>query len=126
MKNRNMRKVVDGSCIANQLAHDTDYCRRKKKKTRAKKSSDRNENKTHGDDHSFAFKVNCEIYCKNENNDVLSECDLVDTGAAYHIVSDKEKCIRYHENFDPKTHHIELADGSRSNNVARGDASVTV
>ena len=111
--------------------HDTEYCRRKKNKTHAKMSSDTNENKRHDDNnHSFAFKVNCEneIYYKNENSDVLSKCVLVDTGATSHIISDKDKFIRYDENFDPKTHYIELADGSRSNNVvkAKGDASVTV
>ena len=50
---------------------------------------------------------------------------LVDCGATTHIVHDS-KFTRFNQQFNPEHYYIELADGSRSNNVAlkRGDANV--
>ena len=51
---------------------------------------------------------------------------LVDTGATTHIVNKDVGFINYDESFDPKEHHIELADGSRTNNVAKKRGTLTI
>ena len=50
----------------------------------------------------------------------------MDCGATTHIVHDISKFISFDKQFNPEHHYIELADGSRSNNVTlkRGDANV--
>ena len=50
---------------------------------------------------------------------------LVDTGATSHIVA-KDILIRTDDGFNPAKHYMDLADATRSNNVAlkRGDAEV--
>jgi hypothetical protein len=50
----------------------------------------------------------------------------VDCGATTHIVHDISKFISFDKQFNPEHHYIELADGSRSNNVTlkRGDAQM--
>ena len=73
--------------------------------------------------HSFAFRINA------GNADVSSsKCNmlLVDCGATTHIITDSSKFIKYDESFKPDKHYIELADGTKANNVAlkRGDVSV--
>ena len=51
---------------------------------------------------------------------------LVDTGATAHIVTDLSKFNHFDATFKPEHHYIELADGTRANNVAlkKGDVSV--
>ena len=77
-----------------------------------------------GDVHSFVFNVG-EL---DSSKSVIGENAglLVDCGATTHIVNDESKFIRFDENFDPAHHFLELADGSRSNNLAtrKGDACV--
>ena len=53
---------------------------------------------------------------------------LVDTGATIHIIADESKFVRFDESFKPEKHYLELADGSRTNNIAlkKGDARVTI
>ncbi|PIK57781.1 hypothetical protein BSL78_05307 [Apostichopus japonicus] len=53
---------------------------------------------------------------------------LVDCGATTHIINDESKFVRFEDNFNPSDHYIELADGSRNNNVAikRGDAQISL
>ena len=84
-----------------------------------------------GHTHSFAFKVvdDCHAHsCQSSCNSVLDDSHglLVDCGATTHIVNDENKFFRFDENFDPAHHFIELADGSRTNNLAlkKGDACV--
>ena len=43
---------------------------------------------------------------------------LVDCGATAHIITDESKFSSFDESLKPETHYIELADGTRSNNVA--------
>ena len=101
--------------------HDTNYCRRK---NAAKVISEPNINKD-GDDsdnsHYFAFKASLD-------NIIYKNCDnlLVDCGATSHIINDQNKFIKFDNNFDPKSHFIELADSSRSNNVVKGRGDATV
>lgn len=109
--------------------HDTNFCRKNATKSLSYCSDD----KCSDDSHSFAFQL---IYSKptdrpmltRHNVDVSAHCLLVDCGATTHIVSDKSKFTCFDENFEPSTHFIELADGSRASGIVsgRGDASVRV
>lgn len=51
---------------------------------------------------------------------------MVDCGATSHILADINSFTRFEEDFNPSSHYMELADGTRMNNVAlrRGDAEV--
>ena len=48
------------------------------------------------------------------------ESILVDSGASSHIICDKDKFISFDEKYDPNSHVIELADGSRSTGMIKG------
>ena len=53
---------------------------------------------------------------------------LVDCGATNHVITDKSKFIHFEQNFEPRNHFVELADGSQANNiiVKRGDACINL
>ena len=53
---------------------------------------------------------------------------LVDCGATAHIITDESKFVNFDEMFKPEQHYIELADGTKSNNVAskRGNVAVSI
>ena len=74
------------------------------------------------DEHSFAFKVHPTLLSHYKPNGML-----VDTGATSHIVT-RDILKHIDGSFKPEKHYMELADGTRSNNVAikRGDAEVTL
>jgi len=74
------------------------------------------------DGHSFAFRISSEDDANGDNVRKL----LVDCGATAHIITDKEKFSNFDRNFDPSKHFIELADGSRTNNVVLGKGQATV
>jgi hypothetical protein len=100
--------------------HSDSTCRsQKKSKDQAKQVSEK-ENASK-DVHSFAFKVN------DEATGTINQMGmLIDTGATSHIVTtDILKQIDI-LTFKPSKHFIELADGTRSSNIAlkRGDAEV--
>ena len=64
----------------------------------------------------------------DENNDVKNDSLLVDCGATAHIINEERYFTSFDESYQPENHFIELADGSRSNNVAkkRGTAVVSI
>ena len=109
--------------ICKSKTHFTKDCRKRNYAKVANAEVSRN--CTNDDSHSFAMGINV-------GNDIRSdECFntlLVDCGATAHIVCDKNKFIRFDESFDTSMHYIELADGSRTNNLVygKGDASVTL
>lgn len=78
------------------------------------------------EDNSHNFAMKASIINKLSKVNVNSQCLLVDCGATSLIISDKSEFVRFDNNFDPSSHFIELADGSRTNNLVfgRGDASV--
>lgn len=51
---------------------------------------------------------------------------MVGYGATSHIITEKRRFTEFDLSFDPKKHYMELADGSRENNVALkcGDTEV--
>lgn len=71
------------------------------------------------DIHSFAFKV-CETV-----SGLRKQGLMVDTGATSHIIT--RDIFKTHDGtFDPSQHFIELADGSRKNNIVKkvGDVEI--
>lgn len=76
---------------------------------------------------SYNFRISVD-----ENFDVAADMNscslLVDSGATSHIINDRAKFVRLDPNFNPRKHFIELADGSRKNNLAsaKGDALVEI
>jgi hypothetical protein len=73
---------------------------------------------------SFAFKVSPRQSLQVHH--YLKASLLLDCGATTHIVNDKSNFTNFDERFNPEVHFIELADGTRRNNIAlnRGDAKV--
>ena len=92
--------------------HNTEVCC---KKDTAKTVSDDNK------DGSFAFKVTVGNF-----NTIRDNSLLVDTGATAHILNDKAKFLNFDDKFNPASHYIELADGSRAYGIvsAKGRAKV--
>ena len=81
-----------------------------------------------GQVHSFLFKISVadslhSVLDNTDKNDILVDC-----GATTHIVNDQSKFFKFDDNFNPSQHFIELADGSKTNNLAmkRGDACVNM
>ena len=104
--------------------HSTHQCRKKKGNHHAAKSMD------DCDDHTYQFHVGV---C--DNDDVKTEqvhlvglhSMLVDCGATItHIVTDKSKFVSFDQNFNPSDHFIELADGTKKNNLALGKGTAVV
>ena len=105
-------------------SHTDLECRRSKKKVSANDTV-----KTVNEDseeHSFVFKVD---HTKTNDNVITNVCNsvLVDCGATAHIVTSKESFLSM-KDLSTENHTIELADGSRSNNVVigKGNASISV
>ena len=99
--------------------HNTKECRKKNRETpEAVKTVQQGED-------AFVFKVSDEPPSDPDIDHVKASL-LVDCGATTHIVNDKSKFINFDKNFNSEVHFIELADGTRHNNIAleRGDAEV--
>lgn len=107
--------------------HDTNYCR---KKTSSAKSVQDNCDQSE-ETGSYNFLVSDDFDCGIADDSVSqinSSFLLVDSGATSHIISDQSKFVNLDKNFDPEKHFIELADGSRKNNIvsAKGDARIMI
>ncbi|XP_060907353.1 uncharacterized protein LOC132984488 [Labrus mixtus] len=101
--------------------HSNKTCRRKTNfKDDAKQTAERQEK--HEEEQTFVFKVSHNFL----PNDIKEKGLMVDCGATSHIITEKDKFTTFDESFNPMKHYMELADGSRANNVAlkRGDAEV--
>ncbi|XP_039874812.1 histone H2A-like [Simochromis diagramma] len=59
-----------------------------------------------------------------QRQDIRTKGLMVDTGAISHILNDKTAFKKFNDDFQPGTHCVELADGTRCKGVAegRGDA----
>ena len=115
-------KVADKWCQrCKNNTHNTKDCR-KGNSDAAKVAMGRKEQKLNNDssDHSFIFTIKDE-----ESRGEITANLLLDTGATSHIINDKSKFVDFDKKFDPRTHFIELADGSRANVVlGKGNAKV--
>eukprot|EP00794_Sanderia_malayensis_P008499 gene8499-9408_t len=105
--------------------HDTRFCRKKSEKSSVSKVDlvEKGESKCTEEKVDFFFKIGVDPNMELELGDVNL---LVDCGATTHIINDESKFVSFDQAFNPQKHYIELADGSRSNNVAlkRGTAKL--
>ena len=103
--------------------HTTGECRKNKKKPSSDTVKTVQED---ADDHSFVFKAD---YIQNTDTVLTDVCNsiLVDCGATAHIITSKESFLSM-QDLSTEKHVIELADGSRSDNVVlgKGNASISV
>lgn len=103
--------------------HSDETCRRRNKyKDDAKQTMEKQEDQQ--EEQTFVFKASQQFLPV----DIIREGLMVDCGATSHIITEKNKFIKFDETFDPKKHYMELANGSRTNNVAlkKGDANVSL
>ena len=75
-----------------------------------------------GEEHTFVFQLTDDQLPLETNNERL----LVDCGATTHIFNKDEYFVDEDPTFNPAEHFIELADGSRSNNIALKKGTVIV
>ena len=112
--------------ICRNNSHDTRFCRKAKSKDKVN-SVESSEHKSSDVSNNY-FTFNFTL--RKEDVDIVHKVNslLVDCGATTHIVNDLSKFVSFDENFDPKKHLIELADGSKLNNIAlnRGTASIAL
>ena len=75
--------------------------------------------------HLFVFTMKAG---SSESKVVKPNSLLVDCGSTSHIITDKSKFTRFDSTFNPSKHYIELANGTRANNIAlmRGDVDVVI
>ena len=117
----NKNKLWCSFCKTN--THTDKACRRKLRETTVKHmSSDYDDT----DLQSYAFKVddnNCDNTSMSQVNSLLVDC-----GATAHVMTNASKFIRFDEQFNPEKHFIELADGTKANNVAvkKGDVKLSL
>ena len=75
---------------------------------------------------TLAFKIGDVV----DSDDTLSQVNslLVDCGATSHVFTDASKFANFDKQFDLQKHFIELADGTKANNVAveRGSVKLTM
>ena len=100
--------------------HNTNECRRNRSNYAAKN--------VNVDDNSYGFAMKISDYDNINLTDATKNKLLVDCGETSHIITDKNKFVSFDSTFDPSSHYVELADGSRSNNVVygKGNASVVI
>ncbi len=100
--------------------HNDNACRKKKKASANDSSKGVSQGET--ESHSFAFMVNEESMCKVKCENSL----LVDCGATSHIITDRSKFIEFDKTFEPESHFIELANGTREHSTAKARGRVIV
>ena len=98
--------------VCKSSTHDTNYCR---KKNSAKFISDNEECEGSVGGTSYVFRVS--VHDAIASGDIDGCKLLVDCGATTHIVTDPSKFVTKDDCFDSSKHFIELADGSRKNNI---------
>ena len=94
--------------------HSEEACRRKTKhKDDVKQVADGQ--KDQEEELAYVFKDN-----------IKSNRLMVDCGATTHIITEGDAFAKFDKTFNPNEHYMELADGTRMNNVAlkRGNAEV--
>lgn len=109
--------------ICKNKTHFTKDCRRNRNKS---ESVNNISSSTNASDHQFAMKVN--EYDSLDSLDVVNNNLLVDCGATSHIITNKDLFVKFCDKFNSSSHYIELADGSRKNNIVygKGDACVHI
>ena len=114
--------------VCKSSSHSEESCRRKQKYNRNDTAVKCVQNKYTGENEIHDEEVSFIFMTSEENNDSKNDSLLVDCGATAHIINEERYFISFDESYQPENHFIELADGSRSNNVAkkRGTAVVSI
>ena len=112
------RRVWCGHCKNN--THQESLCKKKGGQDNARKVVEEQ-----NDDQDHFFKVK---HIKNERlpDNVKKKGIMVDAGATSHIVNDIRKFKSFDSSFQPETHSVELADGTKCSGIAqqRGTAMI--
>ena len=131
--NLNLSKKWCNNCKSR--THNTNECRRSKPSPSSTNSMSAEDNfidkpRPNEQSHSYMFSASA-----NEGFVELDSCNkvehkfnnlLVDCGATSHIIKDGSKFIKFDSDFNPSSHFIELADGTRTNGVAHGRGTASV
>ena len=97
-------------------------CRKKKKSKSSESDAGAKAAVDHDEKHSFMFRAS-----ETESKCTVVNKIMVDCGATSHIVTKKHLLSNVDNQFDPLSHKIELADGTKSSVVKlKGDASVSL
>ena len=117
-KANDCRQSEDDLCckFCKTSGHSDKACRKQSKEKIKKVDVNKNT------EHSYAFKIS-DDYCLETDD---TEKFLVDCGATTHIVNVESNFIYVDDSFIPEDHYIELADGTRDNNVAKKKGTVEV
>ena len=100
--------------ICKSKSHDTKDCRKLQKLQELKEDVS---------EPTYFFSID------SQNNVVnRDQSFLVDSGATTHVLNDKSKFISFEKNFKPEEHVIQLADGTRTSSIVKGqgEAKVTI
>ena len=125
--NKSGTASVNRYCVnCRSPTHNTQDCRRKKTTAKFARNTATKPPRYNDDEDSFIFKVSVSTMNDNSHDINMKNNFLIDCGATAHIVCDKDKFVKFDDNFDSKNHIIELADNSRHQGivVARGDAQI--
>ena len=97
--------------ICKNASHETKECRRLQKFHEMKLEE---EDSDASDNSSYFFSLD------SASQTLRPSSFLVDSGATTHVVNDKSKFIKFNKHFKSTDHTIELADGTRTNSVVKG------
>lgn len=115
------QKVWCSHCKSN--THTESLCRKKGKEDGARKVAEEEEEDNGDEDHCFMAK---QTKSERPSANVKKKGIMVDAGATSHIVNDIAKFKSFDNTFQPDTHSIELADGTKCSGMAqrRGTALI--
>ena len=105
--------------ICKNHSHDTRFCRKSK---RPQHQSARSFTTTKEEDsiNHFMFHVTVKSTRSKSSNVDLVNSLLIDSGETTHILTSKEKFNNFNHSFNPQSHIVQLADGSKAKNVVQG------
>ena len=105
--------------ICKNHSHDTRFCRKSK---RPQYQSARSFTTTKEEDsiNHFMFHVTVKSTRSKPSNVDLVNSLLIDSGETTHILTSKEKFNNFNHSFNPQSHIVQLADGSKAKNVVQG------
>ena len=128
--NTNIKERNDKWCdFCKSPTHTYESCRNRQKlgndSAKLVRSEDhtKEENEIPDNLHSFQFSV--------REGDILSETAnpeelLMDSGSTEHILNDKKNFIAFDEDYEPQKHYIELANGTKVQNISRGRGTARI
>ena len=104
---------------------DTRFCRKSK---RPQHQSGRSFTTTKEEDsiNHFMFHVTVKSTRSKPSNVDLKNSLLINNGATTHILTSKEKFNNFNHSFNPQSHIVQLADGSKAKNGVQGIGDATI